>query len=351
MLVTTKVAVPLLGKIGGLLFRRGKGEFAQRKRPAAASATVDASPSEDTWRVLSAPPPPIPDDVKEIFSTKLDCSVRQFYEYFLSGSSDFHKALHIRTEKRDDFFYGPWRAATAGPAPLGSPANPDDGNYLAASGRSPFDFTLGASAGPGCFVRNLVFVQPKKGAQNCDAECRQRQQLGVFDGDVLVYATAMNMLNIPFKDCFTVNTAWVVRPAPGGGCTWSVHLKVNFVKGCLVGGIIRATTTSSTKDFFRLYAESAVQAVAAGGPPPAPPRAARASKSAAPAAMAASQQPPASAAKRAPASRVQSTPVERQLQVALLLMLLLVCLVHQGVLRRDVTQLRAMVVALKPRRQ
>lgn len=29
-----------------------------------------------------------------------------------------------------------------------------------------------------------------------------------LSGDVIVVAVAQNMLNIPFKDCFTVNTCW-----------------------------------------------------------------------------------------------------------------------------------------------
>lgn len=45
-------------------------------------------------------------------------------------------------------------------------------------------------------------------------------------GDVLVVATVSNMLNIPFKQCFTVNTLWDVRPTLSGGCTVSIRVKV-----------------------------------------------------------------------------------------------------------------------------
>lgn len=214
---------------------------------------------------------------------------------------------------------------------------------MAPSGRAVFDFVLGAGPGSGSYVRNLVFVQPKKGAQSVDADCRQRQQFGVFAGEAgetLVYATAMNMLNIPFKDCFTVNTAWVVRPAPGGGCTWSVYLKVNFIRGCMVGGIIRATTTNSNKEFFRTYAQSATEAIAAGGPPPAPPPTAADASASASAAAAAAPAAPKSQAHRAGSGAAM--PMERQLQVFLLFLLLLVCLVHQVVLRRDVAHVRDM---------
>ncbi len=53
-------------------------------------------PSQDVWAPIGAPPPPIPDDLKEIYTTTLACSTKQFYEWFLSGSSDFHKQLHLQ---------------------------------------------------------------------------------------------------------------------------------------------------------------------------------------------------------------------------------------------------------------
>ena len=44
---------------------------------------------------------------------------------------------------------------------------------------------------------------------------------------MLVYCNVLNMTNIPFKDCFTVNTCWVVRPgADANSCSFSAHLKV-----------------------------------------------------------------------------------------------------------------------------
>jgi hypothetical protein len=45
-------------------------------------------------------------------------------------------------------------------------------------------------------------------------------------GDVLVFATAMNMLNTPFNDSFMVNTLWEVRPTSPTTCTAAIHLKV-----------------------------------------------------------------------------------------------------------------------------
>ena len=47
-------------------------------------------------------------------------------------------------------------------------------------------------------------------------------------------ATAMNMLNIPFKECFTVNSVWEVKPLPAGhGCEATIHLKVGAVRVCV----------------------------------------------------------------------------------------------------------------------
>lgn len=71
-----------------------------------------------------------------------------------------------------------------------------------------------------------------------DAECVQRQQFAIFKGDVLVLVVVQNMLNIPFKECFTVNTCWLIQPFEGG-CRLKSFVKVNFVKGCLLAGIIR----------------------------------------------------------------------------------------------------------------
>ncbi len=90
----------------------------------------------------------------------------------------------MQLEGREDYQVGPWRSAPqegAAPPPLGSPANPDDKNVLAATGRTPFDFVLGASSHG--FVRNVVFVQPKKPPQSVDANCVQRQQFAVFQGE------------------------------------------------------------------------------------------------------------------------------------------------------------------------
>lgn len=43
---------------------------------------------------------------------------------------------------------------------------------------------------------------------------------------------------------------------------------MNFVKGCIVGGIVRATTTSSNVAYFKSYAAAADNLIAAGGPSP-----------------------------------------------------------------------------------
>jgi hypothetical protein len=52
-------------------------------------------------------------------------------------------------------------------------------------------------------------------------------------------ATAMNMLNIPFKECFTVNTAWEVRPASAGGqgCVATIYGKVRPGKRAALIGL------------------------------------------------------------------------------------------------------------------
>ncbi len=99
-------------------------------------------------------------------------------------------------------------------------------------GKSVFDFALGAAeAGAHGFVRTVTFVTPPKPPNSADTRCVQRQQLCVGRGGALVMATAMNMLDIPFKENFLVNTAWRVEPGAAGAggagtCTLTIYGKV-----------------------------------------------------------------------------------------------------------------------------
>jgi hypothetical protein len=55
-----------------------------------------SQPSEDVWSVVPAPPPEIPQDMKLLHSCFLQCNIRDFYKWFISGSSQFIKNLHIQ---------------------------------------------------------------------------------------------------------------------------------------------------------------------------------------------------------------------------------------------------------------
>ena len=68
-------------------------------------------------------------------------------------------------------------------------------------------------------------VWASKITPKCMISAQMYAQISPAD-ETLVYASVLNMTNIPFKDCFTVNTAWVVRPMPGGLCRFSAYLKV-----------------------------------------------------------------------------------------------------------------------------
>ena len=91
----------------------------------------------------------------------------------------FNPAMQM--EGREDWQTGPWHAAPPGTLSPGSPCNPDDGSYLFASGRSPFDLIVGPGTSGG-FIRYVDFVQPKKPPQSVDANCVSRQQFAVFQG-------------------------------------------------------------------------------------------------------------------------------------------------------------------------
>eukprot|EP00798_Chlamydomonas_sp_ICE-L_P015583 gene15583-21682_t len=207
-IISLKLALPIFGKIGKLL----SGGGGKKKQ---APAQIQTGPSEDKWHVVDSPPPQIPSDYKELASGVLPCSVQDFYNKVVSSHSDYFQHLHATVGKHRDVTASGWKAS-------GSPAL-DDGNMI--GDKEVFDFALGTS-GTGGFMRTMTFIQPKKPPASVDADCVQRQQFCVYKGDVMVFSTAMNMLNIPFKDCFTVNTAWIIKPeGDGKSCSISVSCK------------------------------------------------------------------------------------------------------------------------------
>ncbi|GAX76603.1 hypothetical protein CEUSTIGMA_g4049.t1 [Chlamydomonas eustigma] len=351
-----KISIPILRGVGGLLFGKKKKEVP------AIRVIVSDSPSEDIWAVVPALPPAIPQDMKLLHSCTLQCNIKDFYKWFVSGSSQFIKNLHIQTTGRTDYNLGPWHIAPSGTAAPGTPGNPDDGSILFSTGKSPFEFVMDTGPGVGGFVRNINFVQPKKPPQSVDAHVVQRQQFCVFNGDVLMVATAQNMLNIPFKDCFTVNTLWVARPcATGPGVEFSVYLKVNFLKGCIVGGIIRMTTTNENLAWFKKWGEEAAKLVAAGGPSlsqvvqPATSLSTLSSNNkrllsgASAVRMGAGSGAEGTAGPDGSNSRVKDAaaaviPVQRHVRVAVVFLLFLAGFVHQIVLRHDVQEVRGMIL-------
>ncbi len=64
---------------------------------------------------------------------------------------------------------------------------------LQGMGRTVFDLVLGAGSSGG-FTRTVTFVAPPKPPNTADAKCVRREQFAVYQGNVLVMATAMNML-------------------------------------------------------------------------------------------------------------------------------------------------------------
>ncbi|KAJ9514413.1 hypothetical protein QJQ45_012366 [Haematococcus lacustris] len=198
----TATTIPPAGK----LLSRSPRKLLQSPSPA-----LD---SEDCWQPLEASPPPIPSDYRLLASQELSCSVQDYYHTVLAGTATFLEAYHRQ-----------------------------DGSNLAAQGRSVFEATLGLAGSSG-FVRSLHFTQPRKAPNPRDADCVQRQQFAVFQGEgqqagmpgpELLFATVMNTLQAPFHDCYTVNTITSVRPSvPRGdgreaascGCCVFVYVQV-----------------------------------------------------------------------------------------------------------------------------
>eukprot|EP00198_Chlamydomonas_reinhardtii_P008485 XP_001697822.1 predicted protein [Chlamydomonas reinhardtii] len=256
------------------------GQQARGGVASASAAPVNTEPGEDTWNVVDSPPPPIPEGYKAVANAVLPCTPQELYNVLISGATggtELYIKQHRDIGRQWDLVASGWRraAAAAGvegaPAPAAEPA-PD---HSLLGPKNPFEWVYGVP-GSGGFTRVLTFWTPKKPPQTMDTRCVQRQQLCVYRGGVLVFATAMNMLDIPYKECFTVNTAWRISPGEAPGtCSLSINLKVHFLRRPIVAGIINMTTFRESAAFFSTFANNIAQHLAglrdaAAAPLPAP---------------------------------------------------------------------------------
>lgn len=65
-------------------------------------------------------------------------------------------------------------------------------------------------------------------------------------------SVVQNMLNIPYKDCFTVNTVWLIQPQ-GSGCSVKIFVKVRRSRGGQQGGQqVRASAAAASNCFVNV---------------------------------------------------------------------------------------------------
>ncbi|KAG2451834.1 hypothetical protein HYH02_003610 [Chlamydomonas schloesseri] len=244
------------------------GQQARGGAASSAAAAVNTEPGDDTWNVVDSPAPPIPDGYKPVATAVLPCTPQELYNVLISGAAggtELYLKQHRDIGRQWELAATGWRraAAAAGvegaPAPAAEPA-PD---HSLLGTKSPFEWVYGVP-GSGGYTRVLTFWTPKKPPQTMDTRCVQRQQFCVYRGGVLVFATAMNMLDIPYKECFTVNTAWRIAPGEAPGtCTLSINLKVHFLRRPIVAGIINMTTFRESAAFFNDFAANIAKHLAA----------------------------------------------------------------------------------------
>eukprot|EP00879_Flechtneria_rotunda_P002598 GHRR01002799.1.p1 GENE.GHRR01002799.1~~GHRR01002799.1.p1 ORF type:complete len:441 (+),score=135.39 GHRR01002799.1:229-1551(+) len=173
--------------------------------------------AQDQWVSCHQPAPAVPAGFKLVASERLPVSVYRFYEQFLSVEvtclQDHHKS----------------------------------------AGQYNFKGTRWQPNGEGNFTRTFDFWQPKKGIASANAHCLQEQQYRVYENGVFVLTTDMHMEQIPYANCFRVQTFWKAEPDPQdpSGCTVSIHVAVPFSQRCMVQGIITNTTMGDCKTFFK----------------------------------------------------------------------------------------------------
>ncbi|KXZ52573.1 hypothetical protein GPECTOR_9g617 [Gonium pectorale] len=343
----------------------------------AASGQPATAAAEDAWSEVDAAPPGLPDGYRTIVDAVLPCSPQELYGIlFSTAGTELYTQQHRDVGRHWEVQATPWRRAepAAAPQPVaaargGQGAVPDgppgaDGSLLGQL--SVFEYVAG-QPGSGGFTRLLTFWNPKKPPNSNDTRCVQRQQFAAYRGGVVVFATAMNMLDIPFKECFTVNTFWRVAPGPSPGtCALSISLRVQFLKRALgVGAIINATTSREMTAFFSAFVANVDKHIGAlrqqaGAPLPAPlplpaPGTARGPSGVASGASRTTMQSPFAAVAGAPlplpagpspggggaASMRQPLPLWKQVRALLVLSLLVGLLLHQLHLSSQIAALRA----------
>lgn len=105
-------------------------------------------------------------------------------------------------------------------------------------------------------MRDMTFVTPIKGAfaswGTPAAQCCQLQRFRVFSGQHVVWEVQQSMSDIPYGDCFTVNTRWDFKPAVGQGgeeaTEMSIWMSVPFSRRCMFKRVIESGSYKSLQE-------------------------------------------------------------------------------------------------------
>lgn len=166
------------------------------------------------------PPPPLSNNMQRVLKCALPCSPRDFYRAFLCSSSDFFTAFHL-SQNHHSIRMSPWQRHYA--------------------------------VGP---VRDLRFVTPIKGWRLGPSQtmCHQTQRYRVYKGEVLVFETSQVMTDIPYGDCFKVETRWDVGPgAEPNTCSVEIHIAVPFTKSTVWRKMIEKSVTDSSLEAYTMF--------------------------------------------------------------------------------------------------
>ncbi|KAG1674300.1 hypothetical protein FOA52_013489 [Chlamydomonas sp. UWO 241] len=218
----------------------------------------------DVWAGIEAGPlPERHQDSKLLMSVELPATPQQFYEVLLSNRSHFME------------------------------------DVLEEQGNRRINITSWKRAEQLGHIRDVQFTSPIKGAFSnwgvSHTSCYVSQRFARYEGDVVLYEAAQTNMDIPYGDCFTVNTRWEIRPSNYGETglsdgdgdpfaalasaddipriTVDIYLRVPFTRMCLFRKVIEAGTFKQVKENYlvliervREVLEEAAAARAAAGP-------------------------------------------------------------------------------------
>lgn len=164
--------------------------------------------------MTESPIPPRPPDMKILKEAALECTVSEFFSFGWSDDvrARFNEVLHEMRGEKEVVITNWTRHAQHG------------------------------------YTRDLTFTSPNPSAIGPRmTHCHQTQRYCIYTGEMLIIDTSQVQPDAPYGDYFHVEARWEVSPAPSGGVSVWVGLRVPFSKSSILKSVIESKTIEESK--------------------------------------------------------------------------------------------------------